>query len=165
MKSLDLKLTCYEISEENITRVVQLINKTNQFNLTTRRYDKKEVEKFVDDKNTYSYCYKVIDRFGDSGIVGVLIAVPEGGLYMIDNWLLSCRVMGRTVENGIFEHLLLWLKKRNIKTLIGEYLPTPKNKPVEKLLEKLKFKENENHKFKYDLAFSFKDNKYVRIES
>jgi len=171
LKSLGLKIYPFKIRNGNMDRVVQLINKTNQFNLTTRRYDYESVHKFATDDKVFSYCYKVTDKFGDSGVTGVLIAVPgeEANTYIIDTWLLSCRVMGRTVEKAMFEHLLSWSKSLGINTIIGEYIPTEKNIPVENLFQEIGFKLNElknNGEFiyEYDMSTPYMNNIYVEIQ-
>ena len=168
LKSLGLKIYPFKIGNGNMDRVVQLINKTNQFNLTSRRYDYELVQKFAVDDNVFSYCYMVSDSFGDSGITGVLIAIPsdESDAYIIDTWLLSCRVMGRTVEKAMFEHLLSWSKSLGINTIIGEYIPTEKNKPVNNLFKELGFNKlahdnNTIHAYRYDVIWPYTDNKYV----
>ena len=145
LSGLNLVMTPHPIGPENIERVVQLINKTNQFNLTNRRHSRNDVQKLVMNPDTYSFCFHLSDRFGDTGIIGVLIAVPEiynkyGIGYKVDTFLLSCRVMGRTVEYAIFSHLHSWLMQRKINNLYGEFIPTKKNAPVRDLYQSLGFK-------------------------
>ena len=170
LRKMNIKVWPSEINEENIDRVVQLVNKTNQFNLTTRRYDCARISKYMNNKNVFSYCYKVTDRIGDSGITGVIIAMPEDekGVYGIDTWLLSCRVMGRTVERAMFEHLLLWMKNHNVHKLIGEYIPTKKNTPVASLYKELGFnciksQSNKLYRYSYNLTAPYKGNKYITL--
>jgi FkbH-like protein len=116
---------------------MQLVHKTNQFNLTTRRHPAAVVTAMAADPDCFAYCYRVADRFGDSGIVGVLLAPngPEGR--RIDTWLLSCRVIGRTVEDAMFAHLCGWLRARGETTLLAEYHPSDRNAPVADLLPRL----------------------------
>ncbi len=141
LRTLDLRAVAEPIDDTNIERVVQLIGKTNQFNLTTRRHDIAMIHRFVEDQSAFTYCYRVLDRFGDSGLTGVLIAGCNMGSCRIDTWLLSCRVMGRTIERAMFAHLLDWLRARNVTRLEAEYLPTKKNEPTMKLLPELGFVE------------------------
>jgi len=170
LRNMNIKVRHSEINGENIDRVVQLVNKTNQFNLTTRRHDQARIRQHMDDNNVFSHCYKVSDRLGDSGIVGVLIAIPgeEADVYSIDSWLLSCRVMGRTVERGMFEHVLLWMKDRNVRRLVGEYMPTKKNRSAASLYEELGFNriksQTDNlYRYAYDLTVPYRGNKYITL--
>ena len=170
LAGLGLQIHPMRISNNNLERVVQLINKTNQFNLTTRRYDYDTIRRYMLDETVYAYCYRVVDEFGDYGITGVLIAgpYPQEATYIVNTWLLSCRVMGRTVERAMFQHLVDWLKVRNVRVLNGEYIPSPKNKPVEKLYPELGFSvidsdRAESQYYRYFLEAPYTDNIYVQV--
>jgi FkbH-like protein len=141
LRTLDLRAVAEPIDSANIERVVQLVGKTNQFNLTTRRHDLGMIRRLIEDRGAFAYCYRVLDRFGDAGVTGVLIATCDMGSCRIDTWLLSCRVMGRTVERAMFAHLLEWLRARDIRRLVADYVPTKKNEPVTMLLPELGFVE------------------------
>ena len=122
-----------------MTRIVQLINKTNQFNLTTRRTTDAEIQQRVADPQCYTQSLRVADRFGDSGLTGVLIALREGDSLRIDTWLMSCRVMGRRLEEAVLAALLRYARTQGIERVIGEYLPTAKNNVVAELYPQLGF--------------------------
>lgn len=140
LSGLDLEVLAKPIGEANLARVTQLVSKTNQFNLTTPRYTRQELANMASNQDIYSYCFNVSDRLGDAGLTGVMIASPDDNqTYRIDTLVMSCRVMGRTVENAMFEHMRQWLVARGHKRLRGEYIPTKKNKPVEDLLPGLGF--------------------------
>ena len=149
LKQLDMELIC-EDPLKNLERLVQLINKTNQFNLTTRRYDRQTLQGFLEDGRHRVFLYRVKDCFGDNGIVSaVIIRLPENFAPIIDTFVMSCRVMGRNLEYDILADVEKQLYKEGYKSLIGEYLPTKKNKPVENLYEtlgyeKLPEEKNEN---------------------
>lgn len=149
LKQLDMELIC-EDPLKNLERLVQLINKTNQFNLTTRRYDRQTLQGFLEDGRHRVFLYRVKDCFGDNGIVSaVIIRLPENFAPIIDTFVMSCRVMGRNLEYDILADVEEQLYKEGYKSLIGEYLPTKKNKPVENLYEtlgyeKLPEEKNEN---------------------
>lgn len=138
LKQLDMELIC-EDPLKNLERLVQLINKTNQFNLTTRRYDRQTLQGFLEDgRHNRVFLYRVKDCFGDNGIVSaVIIRLPENFAPIIDTFVMSCRVMGRNLEYDILADVEEQLYKEGYKSLIGEYLPTKKNKPVENLYETL----------------------------
>lgn len=141
LQSLALEATARPVDTTNIDRVVQLIHKTNQFNLRTLRDDLSTVQAFAADAATYAYSFAVRDRFGNYGTTGVLVAEPAGGAYELRHWLLSCRVMGRTVEHAMFVHLWRWLAERGVTCLEARYRATPKNQPVAGLLPSLGFEE------------------------
>jgi FkbH-like protein len=120
-----------------IPRIAQLTQKTNQFNLTTRRYTEAEIRLAAEDPASAVFWLELQDRFGSSGVVGVLILrCAEPGKWMIDTFLLSCRVMGRTVEDAF---LATALRELDAQQVVGEYRPTPKNVPVKGLYARLGF--------------------------
>ena len=130
IKSLNIKISYWINNKNQLKRVTQLINKTNQFNLTTKRYSESEVEKMMESEQVFSF--QVEDKFGDMGIVSVII-VKEN---QIDTFLMSCRVLGRKIEDNIMQTVL-----DNVDLpLKALYIKSPKNSQVEELYEKLGFK-------------------------
>ena len=109
------------------------MNTTNQFNLTTKRYTIKEVIKLKEDKSVFSFYGRLADRFGDNGLISVLIARHKNNTLQIDSWLMSCRVLKRGMEYAMFNFLLAIAKNKNIESITGTFIPTEKNKMVEKL--------------------------------
>jgi FkbH-like protein len=140
LQALNMELTWNKVDGISLPRVVQLINKTNQFNLTTKRYSESDVRALIDDQNAVSLHLRLTDRFGDNGIIAVVIAklVADGGL-LIDSWLMSCRVLGRQVEETTLNLLAGQAKTLGAWKLIGEYIPTPKNGIVKEHYAKLGF--------------------------
>lgn len=135
LASLAMRAAVEEIDERNLDRVVDLITKTNQFNLTTRRHSRAAVEAMVSSPRSVCFAVKLADRFGDYGLISVLLGIAEDPETLrIDTWLMSCRAMGRTVEHFVMNHLAAFARDRGYATLMGEYLPTAKNAPVEGLL-------------------------------
>ena len=123
-------------------RIVQLINKTNQFNLTTRRYTETEVRDFEADAAAMTLQVRLADRFGDAGMIAVIICVPVPGAaatWNIDSWLMSCRVLGRNVEAATLCVIAGKAKTMNVKRLVGTYIPTGKNMLVANHYGKLGF--------------------------
>ena len=110
-------------------RVIQLINKTNQFNLTTRRYGEADVEAAMADRRGATLQIRLLDQFGDNGIVVLAILRPaeEAGLLEIDTWLMSCRVLKRGVETATLELLVAQAQALGMTGLRGRYVPTAKN--------------------------------------
>jgi FkbH-like protein len=126
--------------DEARERVVELINKTNQFNLTTRRYNWGELANVV--KNGFGRSYRLKDRFGDNGIISVVaVALEQQNDARIDLWLMSCRVLGRKVEEAIMADIVARARALGVRRLVGEYCPTAKNGLVRELYPRLGFQE------------------------
>jgi FkbH-like protein len=106
-----------------------MFNKTNQFNTTTRRYQTPEVERLVTSADHQVYVLDVADRFGDHGLVGTAVVRQEGDTWVIDNVLLSCRVMGLSVETAILAQIRAAAAGHDVRRLVGEFIPTRKNAP------------------------------------
>ena len=123
----------------NRQRIVQLINKTNQFNLTTRRYSEADYDGVVQDESAVGLHLRLVDRFGDNGLIGVAIARQVGADLVIDTWLMSCRVLGRQVEVATLSLLVEQARARGAQRLLGEYVPSLKNGVVREHYERLGF--------------------------
>ena len=137
IKLLEMKADIHRMRQEEKERVHQLCNKTNQFNLTTKRYSLKEIEKLVAAENTDVFTVSVSDKFGDNGLVSVIITKRCAETVFIDTFLMSCRVMGRRLEDVIISVLVGYYKDKG--KLIGLYEPTAKNMPVATLYPKMGF--------------------------
>ena len=131
-----------EIDTFNCTymeRIAQLTNKSNQFNLTTRRYTLAEIEAAAHDSNCVGIYGKLTDRFGDNGLISVVLGSIDGEDMNLDLWLMSCRVLKREMEIAMLDGIALRAKARGLRRLIGTYLPTAKNSMVSDHYEKLGF--------------------------
>ena len=124
---------------KNKERFIQLVNKTNQFNLTTRRLTEPEAIKILSNPDSEVFLYRVVDKFGDNGIVAAVI-VDFGEDAIITEFTMSCRVMGRKIEEAIIEDVEESARNRGYNKLIGVYRPTEKNKPVKELYSSLGYK-------------------------
>jgi FkbH-like protein len=136
--SLEMVADVGEIDEGDLQRVVQLLSKTNQFNLTTRRHTREDVLAMLARPNAIGMTVRVRDKFGDHGLIAVLIGVPEDeDALKVDTWLMSCRVIGRTVEQFCFR--VLWERARALgyRRIVGEYIPSAKNALVSQLYDTL----------------------------
>jgi FkbH-like protein len=112
-----------------LARSVQLLAKTNQFNLTTRRHSSTEVERFATAAGGQAVAVRVRDRFGDAGVVGLMLVSQEGDQCMIDSLLLSCRVIGRGIETALLSFVAERAARMGSRWLIGEYIESKKNAP------------------------------------
>ena len=129
-RSLEQVATIRRLDAETLVRVSQLINKTNQFNLTTRRYTEQEVADMALRPGCRIFSIQVADRFADNGIVGVAIIHCLGKTCEIDSFLLSCRVINRTVETAFLSHLMQQARAEGARHMQGWFVPTKKNPPA-----------------------------------
>lgn len=132
-----------KIDEADLTRVVQLLGKTNQFNLTTRRHAQDTVQEMLARPRTVGITVRIADRFADYGLVAVLIGVEEPGrdvpTLRVDTWLMSCRVIARTVEEFCMQSLMAAAESLGYKRIEGQYIPTKKNALVADLYDRMGF--------------------------
>ena len=127
LASLEIVCTFLPATDAPLNRAVQLLSKTNQFNLTTRRHPSTEVEHFAAADKAQAIAVRVRDRFGDAGVVGLALAENEGDTCRIDSLLLSCRVIGRGIESALLAELASRARRSGARRLVGEYIPTRKN--------------------------------------
>jgi FkbH-like protein len=127
LRSLQMVMDMFEARPEDVPRIAQLTQKTNQFNLTTRRYSEQQVAGMLLDAETHVYRARLEDRFGDNGLVGVAITREAKGVSEIDTLLLSCRVIGRTVETAMLARLAADAGARGCHVIRGVFAPTARN--------------------------------------
>jgi len=141
LASLKMELWVKSFDRMDLKRIVQLINKTNQFNLTTRRYTEEEVAALIDAPDAIGLHFRLTDSLGDNGIICIIIARVErpGAKMTVDTWLMSCRVLGRQVESACMNVLAAKAKSVGATEIVGEYIPTAKNGMVKEHYEKLGF--------------------------
>ncbi len=129
-RSLQQEAEIAALTKATLTRIAQLTNKTNQFNLTTRRYSEPQLLEMVGSGNFNCFSLRVKDRFGDNGLVGVAITRETADVCEIDTLLMSCRVIGRTVETALLSFLAGHARARGARRMEGWFLPTKKNAPA-----------------------------------
>jgi FkbH-like protein len=120
-------------------RIVQLISKSNQFNLTTKRYSDHEIQALEVDNGVFTRQVRLKDTFGDNGMISVVICKMLAEVWEIDTWLMSCRVLGRRVEEAVLQEIITHALAAGAKRLRGVYLPTGRNTIVKQHYEKLGF--------------------------
>ncbi len=148
LKSLDIKISFQIDDKNNIQRYSQLTQKTNQFNLTTKRYSTQEIECFINDDNYLVIGVEYEDKYAKEGIIGLSI-IKKGEIAYIDTLLLSCRVLKREVENRLIDEIINQLK--GSKKIIGEYIETSKNSMAKDLYIALGFKKLSETKFEKEI--------------
>ena len=142
LRSLKMRAEVGPLHDEVVTRVVQLIGKTNQFNLTSRRHSAAEVRAMMRSPLFWTQYFKLSDRFGDNGLVGLIIAKADPShsvAWEIDTWLMSCRVIGRKMEELMLGELARAVADHDARYLRGVYVPSRKNQMVERLYPDLGF--------------------------
>ena len=141
LKQMNIEVNIKKADSFTIPRISQLTLKTNQFNLTTKRYQQEEISSFSSDKDRIVECVQVSDKFGDNGITGVyIIEKKDSKEWIIDTFLLSCRIMGRKVEEAMLYQIIEKAKNLGIKKIKGKFIPTKKNKPAENFYSDCGFK-------------------------
>ena len=156
LRSLETELTVEESGDADRVRVVQLMNKTNQMNLSTRRVSEPELRAWLQPKNRKLWAFRVKDRFGDSGLTGVLSLEIEADIAQVTDFVLSCRVMGRNVERAIVAFAAAYCKGLGLTELRADYLPTAKNKPCLKFWMSSGFLSGENqNRFTWPLTMAY----------
>ena len=167
LKSLDIQITIEKANEFNIQRIAQMTQKTNQFNLTTKRYTDADVKSFVE-AGWKIWCISVTDKFGDNGITGCVMVNGNE----IDTFLLSCRILGKGIEIAFAKKIMAILQENGMHMLAAKYLPTAKNAQVKDFYEKCGFTcvaENEDGCKEYSLNLAntdltIKDLYYINVK-
>ncbi|HEY0758912.1 MAG TPA: HAD-IIIC family phosphatase [Acidisarcina sp.] len=140
LDALKMELTWSSFDMVGLKRIVQLINKTNQFNLTTRRYTEPEVAAMMDDEDVVTLQLRLTDIYGDNGVIALLIGRRNRDRALeIDTWLMSCRVLGRNVEEATLNILAAQAEALGCNALVGVFKPTKKNQMVQQHYERLGF--------------------------
>lgn len=139
LRSLDMTSVTGPIQPATLERSTQLINKSNQFNLTTKRRNVAEVQGIAEAKDWLTTTITLVDRFGDNGLISVILSRVEKDVLVIDTWVMSCRVLKRGVERFTLNYLCDEAHKRGLKSIRGEYIPTPKNDLVRNHFAELGF--------------------------
>lgn len=145
LKSLKTKVILEYSNEFSIPRIAQLTQKTNQFNMTTKRYTQEDIESFHNSQDYVVISIKVKDIYGDNGLTGVCIVKIDGNCARIDTFLLSCRVLGRNVEFAFLNKIISLLQRKGIDTVYASYLMTEKNKVNENFYLRAGFSTQESN--------------------
>jgi FkbH-like protein len=140
LKSLNMVSTVSGFTKFNMPRVAQLSQRSNQFNLRTVRYTETDIELMAKDPDVIDLSFTLEDKFGDNGLIAVVIMKQQDDeTLFVDTWFMSCRVLKRGMENFTLNTMVEYAKAKGYKKIIGEYIPTPKNKMVEQHYQNLGF--------------------------
>jgi FkbH-like protein len=139
LQSLQMEATVSSLAAEDVPRTAQLINKSNQFNLTTVRRSEAQVSALVRSPTHLCFTTRLRDRFGDYGLICVVVLRRAEDVLEVDTWLMSCRVLNRQVEELTLNEIMRRAQKRGVGEVHGEYIPTAKNRMVAELYPRLGF--------------------------
>ena len=139
LKSLGMTCKVEQLNSGNLERAAQLIQRSNQFNLRTQRLSKSDLEKISTDKNYISLCFSLKDKFGDAGMISVIVCEINRNELFIKELVMSCRVLKRGMESFLFNKLIDVARERSLEKIKAEYIPTEKNSMVESLLPQYGF--------------------------
>lgn len=152
LKSLDMVSVVSGFNAFNTPRVAQLSQRSNQFNLRTVRYTEADIEAYGKDSDVIDLSFTLEDKFGDNGLIAVIIMKPQDAeTLFVDTWFMSCRVLKRGMENFTLNTMVEAARQKGYKRIIGEYLPTPKNKMVEGHYPSLGFEQLEGTQYVLDV--------------
>src|SRR5258708_6419979 len=139
LRSLGMTLSIAPFDGAGRKRIAQLISKSNQFNLTTRRYSEAEIAAMQSNSEVFTIQARLEDIFGDNGMISAVICRQTGRCWEVDTWIMSCRVLGRRVEETLLQYLVEQARSRGITEIIGRYIPTAKNGLVRDHFSRLGF--------------------------
>lgn len=168
LESLNMSSEIRKFQPIYLERITQLINKTNQFNFTTKRYTYAQIECISKDKDYIAIYGNLTDKFGDNGIVSIIIGKINESILVIDLWVMSCRVLNRGMEYCMFDELVELCKKKDIKEIIGYYYRTEKNNMLSQKYKEFGFdnismRENGDSIWKYSIPNSYQcKNKFIK---
>jgi FkbH-like protein len=163
LKSIDIKVSCESLNIENLQRVLQLLNKTNQMNLLTTRYTEKELLDRSFDEKYFTYAFSVKDNFGDAGLTGVIGLQETGQTLSLTDFVLSCRIIGRKVEETMLSIAVDLARKKGLKYVVANFVQTEKNKPCFEFFKSSGF-EFKNNSFCWEVDKMYVRPYYVELE-
>ena len=164
---LKMEATIEEATPFNTPRLAQLTQKTNQYNLTTRRYTEEDIRSFSELSNYSVIALSVKDKFGDNGLTGMCIIKKYDEIWEIDSWLLSCRIIGRKIEDVLLAFILEEARKINVAYLRGIFIPSDKNAPVQFFLKDHGFNKidtkNTTEYWEYDVSIEYPYPTFIKL--
>lgn len=166
LNDLEMEATAEAFDEFHYPRIAQLTQRSNQFNLRTVRYTEDQIEKLAKSPDHLTRYYTLKDKFGDYGLISVVVLDKrEGNILFISEWLMSCRVLKRTMEEFIINDLVSIARENDAKYLVGEYVATPKNSMVADIYTRMGFEEKEDGFYLDVASFADRSTSVIRKES
>ena len=152
LDGLAMKATAAPFDEFHYPRIAQLTQRSNQFNLRTVRYTEAEIEEISRDGSRICLYFTLKDKFGDHGLISVVILDKQEDALFVSEWLMSCRVLKRGMEEFIVNKIIRTAAEQGFRKVLGEYIPTPKNAMVKDLYEKMGFTRIGENQFEADVS-------------
>lgn len=163
LSSLNIELKINKLNNYNFPRALQLINKTNQFNATTKRYTEVSLKNMLDNANYFVGVLAYKDQMTEFENIGVFIIEKNKDFYLIDTLLLSCRVLGRNLEDAIIAWIVNYTREQDVGCVYGEIIETPRNTPVREIYKKLGFVEKDNGKWCFQTSNIINTPNFIKI--
>lgn len=164
LQSLDIRVSVEPLQPANVERATQLLNKTNQVNMATRRLAQHELQEWAAQPGNLLLTFRVADRFGDSGLTGMVGLTFEGNTARMTDFLLSCRVMGRNVEETMLHAAVAHCRTRGVSSLVAEFTATARNTPCLEFLRRSGFVSTAEHRFAWDASRPYECPRWVVLE-
>lgn len=166
LRSLEMKAAIREFEPMYYARIAQLTNKSNQFNLTTKRFSQAEIEQMAQSSEYITLYGRLEDKFGDNGVVSLLIGKKEGDMLHMELWLMSCRVLKKDMEYAMMDSLVEECQSQGIRRIFGYYYPTPKNAMVKDFyglqgFARIKDDKEGNITWQFDITGDYKKKNHV----
>ena len=139
LSNLEMRAEVTQFNETDLSRIVELFQRSNQFNLTTIRYQEEEIKSLMKSRDIYTWSFSLEDKFGHHGLVSLVIARHIGKRIIIESWVMSCRVLNRTLESFIFNVIRDAALTSGVDQIEGRYIPSNKNQIVGDLYPRLGF--------------------------
>ena len=165
LKTLMIRIEVEELSPENLDRAAQLLNKTNQMNLSTRRLSPSQLQDWAGLHNHKLWTFRVSDRLGDSGLTGILGLEVNNGRAVLSDFVLSCRAIGRRVEETMLATAIDYCRSAGLAEIIAGYIATPQNEPCLAFFRNSGFEESEKHMFRWPLQKPYPAPEYIQVTS
>ncbi len=164
INSLNIEILVEKLNSKNLPRTTQLLNKTNQMNLTTRRLNGDEIQAWADEDSNRLWTFRVNDKFGEFGLTGIASMKVSNETAEIIDFVLSCRVMGKKIENSILSFLIEKARSYGAKTIYAKYKLTKRNHPCKLFLDNSGLMQEKENLFSFDLSRDFKSSKSAKID-
>jgi FkbH-like protein len=163
LSSLNMVGQLYRPAESELPRIAQLEQKTNQFNLTGKRYSETDIRRFFEQDDTVLLAFRLSDRFGDQGLVSSIVARQVNSVLKIDSWVMSCRIFSRSAEQFMLRGVIELARERGIEVIEGFYEPSPRNGVVADLYSRLGFQATNRDSWERPIADSVVDDLVTHI--
>ena len=162
-RTLETKVTVEELGDANLSRAAQLLNKTNQMNLSTRRMTQTEFVSWGHKEGRKLWVFRVSDKFGDAGLTGIISLEKEGRVGKITDFVLSCRVMGRKIEETMLHTLIAYARSLELEEVYARYAPTAKNRPCLRFFQNSDFENVDDSVFRWNLGRDYPKPEHIEL--